>query len=295
MSDLVTGDAVVLELRLAKLPSRMLAFLVDLAVQAAALVVLLVLAATGVLAVDEQLGAVVVLLVLVATLVGYPVTVETLSRGRSVGKLALGLRVVRDDGGPIRFRHALTRGLAGFFVDFWALGLGGAVAMIVSLASARGKRVGDYLAGTVVVRERAPAEESMPPDMPPALAAWAAAQDLSRLPDGLVLAVRQYLARHDRLAPASRDAIGRTLASDVAAFLGAPPPWGVPTWSYLSAVLAERRRRAERAHAPLGPYHPTTDTPPLPYRPAPYAPPPAAGGRDEPPTPPAGNRFVPPT
>ena len=42
-----------------------------------------------------------------------PIAVETLSHGRSLGKLACGLRVVRDDGGPIRFRHALVRGAIG--------------------------------------------------------------------------------------------------------------------------------------------------------------------------------------
>ena len=290
MSDLVTGDAVVLELRLAKLPSRGLAFAIDALAQGVVLVVLLVLAASGVLSVDERLGAVVVLLVVVATLVGYPVVFETLSRGRTLGKLALGLRVVRDDGGPIRFRHALTRGLAGFFVDFWALGFGGAVAMIVSLASVKGKRVGDYLAGTVVVRERVPGREAVPPPMPPQLAAWASGLELSRLPAELVLAARQYLARYHELRGDARDAMGQRLAADIAAYLGGPPAPGVPAWAYLSAVLAERRTRATLAH--LSWPQPASAQP---ARPQPYvtpAPPPTPA--DDVPIPPSGTSFTPP-
>ena len=57
-------------------------------------------------------GTVSILLV-VAVTVGVPTVVETLTRGRTLGKLALGLRVVRDDGGPITARHALTRALVG--------------------------------------------------------------------------------------------------------------------------------------------------------------------------------------
>ena len=48
---------------------------------------------------------------------GYPVAMETLTRGRTLGKMALGLRVVRDDGGPITFRQALVRGLVGLALE----------------------------------------------------------------------------------------------------------------------------------------------------------------------------------
>ena len=48
----------------------------------------------------------------VLAIVGYPVIFETATRGRTLGKMALGLRVVSDDGGPERFRQALFRALA---------------------------------------------------------------------------------------------------------------------------------------------------------------------------------------
>lgn len=181
---------------------------------------------------------------LVLVMVGYPVLFETLSRGRSLGKMAVGLRVVRVDGGPIRFRHALTRGLAGFVVDFWTLGLFGAVAVIVSLCSTDGRRVGDFLAGTLVVRERVPESAYYPAiGMPPGLAGWASQLDLTRLPDGLALASRQFLARFNELRPEASHALGWGLAQQVGNALGTPVPPGVPPWAFLAAVLAERRNR----------------------------------------------------
>ena len=95
---------------------------------------------------------------------GYPVAMETLTRGRTLGKMALGLRVVRDDGGPITFRQALVRGLVGLALErpgLVLLGFGPALGMIVAMFSARGKRIGDMAAGTVVLQERLPAASTV--------------------------------------------------------------------------------------------------------------------------------------
>jgi uncharacterized RDD family membrane protein YckC len=254
MSDLVTGEAVVLDLRLARLASRGLAMALDVAVQAAALLIVLLLYYAALPGLDDALAAALGIVVGVAVLVGYPVLSETLSRGRTLGKLALGLRVVGEDGGPIRFRQALVRGLAGFFVDFWVLGLAGAVAIFVSLASVKGKRVGDFLAGTVVVQERVPVQDGGPVPMPPGLAGWAAGLDVSAVPDGLALAVRQYLNRYASLDVAARDALGARLAAEVGVHLGLPLPADGWEPTYLAAVLAERRSREQargnRAYRP---------------------------------------------
>jgi uncharacterized RDD family membrane protein YckC len=243
-SDLVTGEAVVLDLRIARLASRAVAMMLDLLLQGALLfgVFLIVMLATP--SSDTSLVLTVVLISFVLVMVGYPVLFETLSRGRTLGKMALGLRVVRADGGPIRFRHALARALCGVFVDFWLLGLGGAIAVIVSLLSRDGKRVGDYLAGTVVIRERVPdAGAAALIMMPPPLAQWASQLDLTGLPDDLALATRQYLGRLRELRPEAGQALGHGLAEQVGQCIGAPLPPGVPVWAYLSAVLAERRAR----------------------------------------------------
>lgn len=272
MSDLVTGEAVLLELRLAKLASRSLALAIDLTLQLSLFLVGTLVLSGTVGSVDDALAAALSLVFFVAVVVGYPVAFETATRGRTLGKLALGLRVVRDDGGPVGFRHALVRGLLSV-VEIW-LTLG-SVALITSLASAKGKRLGDYLAGTVVVRERVPVRAAPVTPMPPPLAGWAAGLDLSRVPDDLALAARQYLSRAGELAPSVRDEMGARLAGSLAAVTAPPPPPGTPAWAFLAAVLAERRQRElARLGGPVGgpppPARPAYPTPPA--SPAPPAP-----------------------
>lgn len=153
MSDLVTGEAVVLGLRTAKLPSRALAIGLDLTVQGAALLVCSLTLSFVLVDLDPAALTALMLGLVVFFTVALPVMVETLTRGRSLGKAALGLRVVRSDGGPVRFRHSLVRGLVGFFE---LIMLSGVPAVICSVVSSDGKRLGDVFAGTLVVRERVP-------------------------------------------------------------------------------------------------------------------------------------------
>lgn len=241
MSEVVTGEAVVVEVRIAQLSSRALAFLIDWAVQWSLMILAFLLVTRASLVTDDSLATGLLILFVVLVTVGYPVAFETLSRGRSLGKLALGLRVVSDDGGPERFRQALFRGLAGF-VEFWTFF--GAPALITSLVNQRGKRLGDVFAGTTVIGERAPRQDP-PPQMPPGLAPWAATLELSGLTDDLANLARQYLSRWHQLSPPVRDEMGLRVAGQVSARVAPPPPPGVPPYAYLAAVLAERRRREE--------------------------------------------------
>jgi uncharacterized RDD family membrane protein YckC len=165
VSELVTGEAVALELRPAKLPSRALAVLLDLAVAVIAYVVVSIVVVVSTASLDEAAQVALSIATFLLVLVGGPIAVETLSHGRSLGKLALGLRVVRDDGGPIRFRHALVRGAIGVVEILLTFGV---IACIASLLSARGRRLGDVFAGTLVVRERIPAGRAGVVAPPPA-------------------------------------------------------------------------------------------------------------------------------
>ena len=235
----VTGEAVALDVRLAHWPSRLLAKLLDLVLQVIVFFLLLLILAQLLSDSDDDATAAIVLCMLVFSFVGYNVLLETVWRGRTPGKAALGLRVVRDDGGPVRFRHALVRGIM-FPLESWG------PALFASIFSKRGKRFGDMLAGTIVVQERVPGVTALPVQMPAPLAWWATTLDLSRLDDDLALACRQFLARQNELHPAARDAMGNELMSAVLARVTPPPPPGTPGWAYLSAVLAERRRREEQ-------------------------------------------------
>jgi uncharacterized RDD family membrane protein YckC len=254
VANLITGDAITLDLRIAGLPSRSLALAVDLTIQVTLLMVGTVLA-SWVFSAGGSPGAqaAVTLAVVVLALVGWPTLVETLTRGRSVGKVLMGLRVVRDDGGPIRMRHALVRALAMVFLDFWVTS--GVVGGISALASSKSKRMGDHLAGTIVVGERIPRASAAHQDitMPAPLIGWAAGLDLVALPDGLVLNVRTFLHRAPMLDPAVRVRTAERLATQVASHVRTPAPMGTPAEAYLAAVLAERTRRASPGGSPAGP------------------------------------------
>ncbi|MFF4276804.1 RDD family protein [Streptomyces sp. NPDC001536] len=294
MSELVTGEAVALELRPARLPSRALAVLLDLLVGVIVYVLVTIALVASTASLDEAAQFAVSLASFVLIMVGGPIAVETLSRGRSLGKMACGLRVVRDDGGPIRFRHALVRGGIGVIEILLTFGV---IACIASLVSARGRRLGDVFAGTLVVRERVPvAHNGFLPPPPPWLAGRFSGLDLSAVPDGLWLAIRQYLGRMQQLDPQVGWAMAERLAADVASRTGTPAPQGVPPAAYLAAVVQERQaREARRAFGSgsTGAYGTQPAQPPsLSPAAAPAAPPPlygsAAPQQAQPPTPGAG-------
>ncbi len=253
---MVTGDAVALDVQIAQLPVRVLAALIDLAVVGSGYVVGVVLWALTITGFDSALSAAVLVVFTVGTILGYPVVMETTTRGRSLGKMALGLRVVSDDGGPERFRQALFRALAGF-VELWTLT--GGPAVICSMLSARGKRIGDVFAGTMVISERAP---KMPPPvpMPPALAWWAASLQLSGLRAEQAELARRFLSRAIQLEPTIRDQMAYRIYAEVVAQVSPPPPADAPPPLVLAAVLAERHRRELARLRPVAP--PPTQAPP---------------------------------
>ncbi|MEE6273436.1 RDD family protein [Georgenia wangjunii] len=237
---IITGEAVALEIRPASFLLRLFGGLIDAAVYVVAMIAI----GVGVTAALDEVNAArvqtLVIVALVCVVVIAPTTVETLTRGRSLGKLATGIRIVRDDGGPIRFRHAFVRSLTGFG-ELWLTA--GSVAVISALINARGKRVGDLLAGTYAARVRGEERRSAPLVMPPELAAWAAGADIRALPDGLALTARRFLDRTGSMDPPSRDALATQLAARVEPLVSPPAPWGTHPERFLAAVLVARRDR----------------------------------------------------
>jgi uncharacterized RDD family membrane protein YckC len=235
----VTGDAVVLDVQVAQLPVRALSILIDVVVVFIGYVVGVILWAATLSQFDGAFSAAVLIIFTALALVGYPTIFETATRGKTLGKMALGLRVVSDDGSPERFRQALFRAMAGL-IEIWMLT--GGPAVICSLLSPTGKRIGDYFAGTVVISERAP-RQPPPPLMPPQLAWWASTLQLSGLSPAQADIARQFLARATQLDPPVRDQMAYRITSDVVAQISPPPPPGAPPALVLAAVLAERHRR----------------------------------------------------
>ena len=242
--DLVTGEAVLLDLHPTSFATRAGAIMIDLLIAFVVMIVLIFVLA-GIVEVsafggDLALADALILVLYVVVIVVVPMTVETLTRGRSLGKLALGIRVVRDDGGPVRFRQAMIRALSGVG-ELWLSF--GSIALIASLTNEKGKRLGDMMAGTYVVRERSLGLVDLRVQMPYELAPWARAADIGRLPDGLAMSLRQFLSQSDRLHAGSRVRVGTSLAAETSQWVAPQPPPGTHPERFMAAVLAERRDR----------------------------------------------------
>jgi uncharacterized RDD family membrane protein YckC len=260
MSEVVTGDAVVLDVQIAQLPVRAVGALIDITVIFVGYLLGLMLWAATLTQFDTALSAAVLLIFTVLVIVGYPLAFETATRGRSVGKIAMGLRVVSDDGGPERFRQALFRALASV-VEIWMLA--GSPAVICSMVSPKAKRIGDIFAGTIVISERGP-RMNPPPVMPPSLAWWASSLQLSGLNAGQAEVARQFLSRAPQLDRQLREQMGYRIAGDVVSRIAPPPPPGAPPELVLAAVLAERHRRELARMRPPMPAAPPTGPAPWP-------------------------------
>ena len=243
---LITGEAVALDITPATVANRMVSGLIDYTVYAlgagvSVLVVMgLVIGNSSDLAENLAFLQALLSLVALAWLVVIPLLVELLSGGRSLGRMVTGARVVRDDGGAVRLRHCLVRTLLAV-VEIW--GTWAVPALCASIVSKRGKRFGDMLAGTYVVREHHRSHTAPPLLMPPELVQWAAGTDLRALPGGLSLTARTFLQRASSLVPSSRHQLGIELASQVQGYVSPPPPAGTHPERFLAAVLTERRNR----------------------------------------------------
>ncbi|MFN3866633.1 MAG: RDD family protein [Demequina sp.] len=247
--EILTGEGVVLSTGSASVTMRMLSGLIDLVAYAVPALLAIAAIERAVAPLNDALVRATLIMTAVVMLVVVPALVETLTRGRSPGRYAAGLRVVRDDGGPVSFRHAFTRSLVGLVEVFGTLGM---AAMTVSVLSARAKRLGDMLAGTYAMRVRG-AKRALPPiQMPPHLAAWASTADIRRLPDGLALTCRMFLARAGDLHVSSRARLAATLSQRLAEYVAPAPPEGTHEEYLIAAVLAERRSRETLIEARRG-------------------------------------------
>lgn len=272
----VTPEAVPLDLQPAGLGSRFVAILVDWAVQVALLFALL-LVGIGLSAGDVGgIGIALFFLLTFAVLFGYPVVLETLWRGKTLGKAAMGLRVVTTEGGPVRFRHAAIRAALGL-VDFFLTS--GAAAVISVLATRNNQRLGDLVAGTLVLRERTglPPPQAAEFTVPAGLEPYAASLDVSGMTADDYRAVRAFLLRAPGLDYQVRYQLARGLADPLAERVRPLPPKGIhPAW-YLICVAAVYQQRTLATAPPPVPPLPGPPPPPPPEPPTSPEPPPPPG------------------
>ena len=261
---LVTPEAVVLQFDTAGLGSRFLARMLDTLVQSAALFIFSFVFFAAFSGTGGTALAIVYLIAVFLILFGYNAALETMWRGRTLGKAAVGLRVVTREGAPIRFRHAAIRS-ALFIVD-GLLVVGPTVGVLAILLSRNNQRLGDMVAGTLVVRERsgarAPVATTFP--VPMGCDAYVATLDVSALSGAEYEAVRALLLRAPTLPPNARYDLARQVGTHVAGRMRhTPPGWAHPEL-FLACVAAAFQLRSG------GPAVPWMAPPPA--APAPTAP-----------------------
>ncbi|AWB88661.1 RDD family protein [Salinibacterium hongtaonis] len=241
--ELITGEAVALDLRPADFVLRAAGALIDWGCYIVLFIAAMLVASSPLLAsvVDEATITSISVVLLVLFIVVLPTVVETITQGRSLGKLAIGARIVRDDGGSIGFRHAFIRSLLGVVEIFMTFG---GIATITALVHPRSKRLGDLIAGTYSQHERVAKADPPVYGVPLPLTEWARIADVAQLPPRLARRVTQFLRQAPGHSPDSRHRISQDLAREAAAFVS-PVPDCDPEL-FLAAISAVRRDREYR-------------------------------------------------
>lgn len=280
---IITPEAVVLDFERAGVASRTIAFAIDVLALAATLLVLVLLVLLVVGDDSDNSGggaALLAVLTSLGTVIVWFTAFETLWRGRTLGKAAMGLRVISADGTTVRFQQAFLRAAVGL-VDFFLLPIG-FIAVVSVLLSPRDQRLGDMAAGTFVVRERSAASFVAPAWFrpPPGWERYAASLDVTAVDDESYGLMRSYLLRVPELTVGARDHLAVRLANPVAVRIGHTPPNYVHPHLFLLCVAAawQRAHGGNPYDAPLGapgtwgPGYAVPLAQPVPARPT-YAPP----------------------
>lgn len=237
--DIVVGEGVALDIPPAGIALRIGAAAIDIT---AAIVIMIVLSLLfSVLPIpDSAIANVLIITIIVTGLLLYPVTMETLTGGRSIGKFIFGTRAVRDDMGPSGLQQALVRHVIGI-VEVWMTS--GALGICAMLLTRKSRRLGDLAAGTVIIKERIPLKITPPMPMPPHLQMWAQSADVASLPTGLALGIRQFIARRESLHGQARIQLAADLARQAEQYVYPRPSGQVHPEDFLMAITAERARR----------------------------------------------------
>lgn len=215
--EVVTPEAVSLQLQTATVGSRFVAAMIDLVVLGLALLLLLFLLSRVPL---DGLAALIVLSSSVFFgILAYFVVLEGFWDGQTPGKRAMRLRVVMNDGSPARLSAVVIRNLVRIVDLLPGMYL---VGMVTILATRHDQRLGDLAAGTLVVRR--PDDARPAPLSSLAVPDWATALDVSGLTSDDHAVMRSFLQRRHDLDPRARTRIATQLADRIRRHVpGAPP------------------------------------------------------------------------
>lgn len=254
-----TPEGVELELVLAGVGSRLVATIVDLLAKAGILLAFWLLAGAAGDGAGGGFVAAVLIVGSFAVWFGYDMAFEVLASGRTPGKRAAGLRVVRLGGEPVGFVSAAVRNLLRL-VDMQP-GFLYVVGATCILFTRRNQRLGDLAAGTLVVRERRAPLPMAPPhhfattgfpgtdfpgtDFPGtdfAAADRYAAWDVSGITSFELVTVRRFLERRWQLDSSARARLGWELAERLKPKVAGAPPHLHPE-QFLEALAEAKSSR----------------------------------------------------
>ena len=169
---------------------------------------------------------------------GYFIVFEWLWNGQTPGKRLLHIRVIKQGGYALRFFDTLLRNLLRI-VDFLPLFYG--VGLTSILLTRDSQRLGDLVAGTLVVYQEPVETESLLPDLPAPdeLETPLPAAQLAAIPDEVVSLAGQYLQARGELAPRPRQEVAAELVDLIRETSGLQPRPAQSVESFLAAVVRQ--------------------------------------------------------
>lgn len=245
---IATPEGIELDLVIAGLGSRFVAALLDTLIKIGVVVAFVFLVAISANAGGGDggggWGTALFIVMLFLVLFAYDILFEVLGDGRTPGKRAAGIRVVRSGGEPVGFLASTIRNVIRL-VDF--LPFAYVAGTVTILMTAPGRRLGDLAAGTVVVRERTGGVRT-----PQDVARWAAGVtvpqhavagwDVSALGSQDLVVVRHFLDRRLQLPWAARAQLASELVDRLAPRVAGLPDAAHPEYVLEGIVVAKGAR-----------------------------------------------------
>ncbi|NLY43873.1 MAG: RDD family protein, partial [Clostridiaceae bacterium] len=207
-----TPEGVQLSFEVAGIGSRFAALLLDTLIQDAILLIIIFSLITAGITFENVFSDVlswytaVLILIIFIVFFGYFIFFEIILHGRTPGKALMKLRVIKSNGQPVTIIASLLRNifrLADFFPFFYGVGV------IVMFISKEARRLGDYVAGTLVVKEyvsKLPSVAEMPEKVNQKTMII---YPLNREEYNLI---KEFLSRRQQLSPDKRNKIAQQLS-----------------------------------------------------------------------------------
>jgi uncharacterized RDD family membrane protein YckC len=241
-----TPEQTALEFNIAGVGSRFLALALDTLIQIAASMVFviggaIIFRALLPLASGATWAIALLGVLLFVIFIGYFAIFESVWNGQTPGKRLIGIRVIKDTGRPIAPSEAVARNLLRLVDQMPGILYG--VGIVSALVSKQNKRLGDFVAGTIVVREQE-LRDFRPLWQAPASSS-AATYGAVRLTAEEFSLVETFLNRREALPPEVRYRMAEQIAGRITAKLEVPAAMMLSSEKLLEAVAAERRMSAK--------------------------------------------------